>query len=227
MNKIYLFISFYFGCISFTYSQNNELSNCLITCDKTVIVKEGGFLGVKTIPACDKDGALIMEVVSNSPAEHQNLQARDFIVKLADIDVFGPLHFKKLINSYKPNDVVKLSFIRNNVLITQDIIIGALTTRVETKKVCCDDVSKDAFGNSFSILPVPANDKITIQSNLLSGNYSIEIYNPLGVLIKSINGTAKGNLLETIDVNSFPEGSYIVMINNNGRVASKNIIIKH
>jgi len=70
------------------------------------------FLGVST--GADKQGALIEEVTKDSPAEKAGLQKGDIITKVGSEEIATPDDLSKAIRSKKPNEVVKISFLRND-----------------------------------------------------------------------------------------------------------------
>jgi serine protease Do len=69
------------------------------------------FLGVSTEKA--ESGAKIMSVSNGSAAEKAGLQEGDVIKKVNTQPIDGPQSLSETITSYKPNEEVKISFLRN------------------------------------------------------------------------------------------------------------------
>lgn len=220
--KTLLFIAFCF--VNATYAQDNKLENCKKTCEKTEIVKEGVLLGVR-INTAGPHRVHIMEVLPNTAALRQGLLVDDVITKLDGVAVGNHNLFKAQILTHKPEDVVTLTFERKGKEITQRVVLGWLTSKVVTSKVCCDDLEQIALENSLQVYPVPAKDKLTIDSPVLKGNYTVEVYNLLGELINSYTDNADVNgTVKVLDVSRLPANSYFVRVSNNGKSVTKNFL---
>lgn len=78
--------------------------------------------------------------------------------------------------------------------------------------------------NTVNLFPNPTNNKtFTVSLNNLNGKTNIIVYNIIGGIVKNIT-TSKTK--EEISLNNFPKGMYIVTIINNGKNATKKLIVK-
>jgi hypothetical protein len=82
--------------------------------------------------------------------------------------------------------------------------------------VVCVSVTSDAGVNTISagasqisIYPNPNNGQFRIQSSAGSGQYTVEIYNVLGEMVKNVALTGKSN---AIDISAQPEGIYLYRV---------------
>jgi hypothetical protein len=80
----------------------------------------------------------------------------------------------------------------------------------------------------FSIYPVPNNGKFAISiTSLKQDNYSINIYNSLGVEVYNLkNLTISGFHKQQVDISSVSEGVYMVILRNADNYAAKRVLIK-
>lgn len=74
-------------------------------------LSNAAFLGV-TSEKSDK-GAVVREVVKESAAEKAGLQKGDVITRIGDSTVAGSEDLYRLVGAYKPEDKVKISYLRN------------------------------------------------------------------------------------------------------------------
>ncbi|MDI3322325.1 PDZ domain-containing protein [Pinibacter soli] len=70
-----------------------------------------GFLGVKTEK--DNSGVKVTEVTPGSPAEKAGFKSGDYITKIDDVAITSPEDLSKAVGSYKPNEKVTISYVRN------------------------------------------------------------------------------------------------------------------
>lgn len=208
--------------VNATFSQENHLENCKKTCDKTEIIKENVFLGVK-LNTIGTNRVEIIEVLPNTAAFRQGLKVNDVITKLDGYDVPNHGRFVCEIKSHKPEDEITLTFERDGKEMTKKYILGWQTSRVVTSKICCDDLKQIALESSLKLYPVPAKDKLTVESSALKGDYSVEVYNMSGALIDIYqdNTDVTGNR-KVIDISKLAASSYFVRVSNNGKIVTKN-----
>ncbi|WP_046755663.1 T9SS type A sorting domain-containing protein [Kordia jejudonensis] len=77
--------------------------------------------------------------------------------------------------------------------------------------------------NSVTIYPNPTvNKKFTLSLQDIAGNTNILVYNLIGSVVKEINTTANE---ETINLNGFAKGLYMVKVTNNGKSITKKIVV--
>lgn len=215
-----------FCIVNATFSQDSNLENCKKTCDKTQIIKENVFLGVK-LNTISTNRVQIIEIVPNTAAFRQGLKVNDVITKLDGYDIPNHGRFVCEIKSHKPEDEVTITFEREGKEITKKYTLGWLNSKVVTSKICCDDVEQIALENSLQIYPVPAKDKLTIESPTLKGDYTVEVYNLNGALIDSYNdNTEVSGTVKVLDISNLPASSYFVRVSNNGKTVTKNFLKK-
>ena len=85
---------------------------------------ERGYLGVSTQPLSgelgdyfgvkDNKGALVADVVKDSPADKLGLKAGDVIVKVADKDIEDPVELSDVIGNYEDPETVDVVWIRDH-----------------------------------------------------------------------------------------------------------------
>ena len=80
----------------------------------TDLEKDGSrtFLGVMTEPA--PDGVKITNVIKGSAAEKAGLQKDDIITRVDDKKITSPEDLMEAVNSYKPDETIKIDYLRNN-----------------------------------------------------------------------------------------------------------------
>lgn len=77
-----------------------------------VVVSNKAFLGVQTSE--NSKGAIIEEVVNNSPAEKAGLKKGDIITAINDTKIANPSDLEKAIKANKGGEEVTVKFLRNN-----------------------------------------------------------------------------------------------------------------
>ena len=93
---------------------------------------EFAFLGVSTDTTSNSvvgDGAVVVEVTSNSPAERAGLQQGDKIVAVDSSPVRDPIELGARIRSHQPGDVVRLTFERDGKQQTVDVTLASTKSR--------------------------------------------------------------------------------------------------
>lgn len=79
---------------------------------------------------------------------------------------------------------------------------------------------------NVKVYPNPAEDVLNVSFNAESGEYTIEIMDLSGRIVKSSDFSANGNVDATFSLNEFVAGSYIVKVTSNNGVYTENVIIK-
>ncbi|MFZ1826619.1 MAG: PKD domain-containing protein [Chitinophagales bacterium] len=79
--------------------------------------------------------------------------------------------------------------------------------------------------NGLKVYPNPANNTIAIHTNTLD-NYNVSLCNMLGNIVAHLSNV---NLQETynLDVQQIPAGTYLLIIENNGTIENRTVIIQH
>lgn len=97
-------------------------------------------------------------------------------------------------------------------------------TRIASKAITVQSNSIAEHGNIGNVLlfPVPVKSKLNIQTHNLGKNTKLEIFNILG---ESIYERAELPLKSSIKTDSWPEGTYIVKVSDEGNTIVKKISI--
>lgn len=221
-NKItFLILFFIFNSL---YAQDELITNCKKTCEKTRIVKEGACLGLMIVTLPYKN-VKIVEVIPNSAAAINGFMVDDVITKLNGGIVQNQCQFLDSIRIRKPDDKVILTYERAGTEFSKEVALGALNTRVEKIKYCCDDVDQRALEQFLILYPVPAKDEVTVASESFSGHFTIELYNAIGVFLRKFDCHTNEGKSKTIDLTTYPTGNYIVRVSNKGKTVAKEFIL--
>jgi predicted metalloprotease with PDZ domain len=78
-------------------------------------------LGVTTKPSKNNDGAEVEMVSPNSPAQKLGLQPGDMITRINDKNILNPKDLVDAIGTFKPGDMIDVTFDRDNKLITKNV----------------------------------------------------------------------------------------------------------
>ena len=91
------------------------------------------FLGVNTEK--NEDGAVIISVIKNSPAEKAGLQKDDVIYKINDSKIEKPSSLSDIIRAMKPGDKAKVYFLRNGKKKDEKITLAENKMQMSTTRV--------------------------------------------------------------------------------------------
>jgi serine protease Do len=78
-------------------------------------------LGVTTKPSKNNDGAEVEMVSPNSPAQKLGLQQGDIITRINDRNILNPKDLVDAIGTFKPGDMIDVTFDRDNKLMTKNV----------------------------------------------------------------------------------------------------------
>jgi putative serine protease PepD len=93
---------------------------------------EFAFLGVSTDPTTTSvvgDGAVIVDVTKDSPADKAGLQQGDKIVSIDSSPVRDPIELGARVRSHKPGDVVHVTFERDGNQQSVDVTLGSTKSK--------------------------------------------------------------------------------------------------
>ena len=91
------------------------------------------FLGVSTEK--NAEGAIILNVTKNSPAEKAGLQKDDIIYKINDSKIEGPSSLSDMVRGMKPGDKVKVYFLRDGKKKDEKVTLSENKMSVVTNRV--------------------------------------------------------------------------------------------
>ena len=142
------------------------------------------FLGVTTEKATN--GVKVVEVVAESAAEKAGLKEGDIITKINDKVVDNPDALADIVKSQKPQDEVKISYIRNNKNKTVKAVLGE---RKETK-----DMAFSFHGPGMETFEMPEQPEMPEMPEMMEhGNFDMMPHpKKLGIKIQDTeDGTVK------------------------------------
>lgn len=221
-NKITFFVLFFI--FNSLYAQDELITNCRKTCERTQIVKEGATLGLMIVTLPNKN-VKIVGVIPNSVASNSGFMVDDVITKLNGGIVQNQCEFLDSIRIHKPDDKVILTYERGGVEFSKEVILGALNTRVEKITYCCDDFDQRTLEQFLMLYPVPAKDEVTIACQAFSGQFTIELYNATGAFLRNFDCHTNQGKSKTIDLSRYQTGNYIVRVSNKGKTVVKEFIL--
>lgn len=80
-------------------------------------------LGVSTKASENNDGALVENVVPNSPAQKIGLQKGDVITRVNDRNIYNPKDLVDAISSFKPGNEVEITYERDHKFLTKQVVL--------------------------------------------------------------------------------------------------------
>ncbi len=93
----------------------------------------------------DGNGVLVSEVVEDSPADKGGIKAGDIIIKVDGTSIDGPKSLQKIIRSFKPDDKIKLTLMRNGRKKTISATLGEQENNFSWKNEFSGDNHKMMF----------------------------------------------------------------------------------
>lgn len=165
------------------------------------------FLGVSTEKS--EKGAKVISLSKESPAEKAGLLENDIITKINSQKVEDPESLYKAVTANKPNDEVKITYLRNG---KEKTTKATLKLKVQTDRKVI--VMKNMSGNrrplgrpGFPPPPFGENDEIRIEGNGIFGDpesegmpFRFNTFPPKQKLGVKIQDTEEGNGVKVIDV---------------------------
>ncbi len=165
------------------------------------------FLGVSTEKS--EKGAKVISLSKESPAEKAGLLENDIITKLNNQKVEDPESLYKAVTANKPNDEVKITYLRNGKEKTTKATLK-LKVQSERKVIVMKNMRGDRrpFGRpGFPPPPFGEEEEIRIEGNGMFGNpeseglpFRFNTFPPKQKLGIKIQDTEEGNGVKVIDV---------------------------
>ncbi|HCJ66740.1 MAG TPA: hypothetical protein DHV62_05285 [Elusimicrobia bacterium] len=144
----------------------------------------------------DEEGALVNNVLKDSPAEKAGLMRGDVIVKFDEKKVFTSYELQKIVGQTPPNKKVKIEIIRDKNRKTIELVTGEMPTKIEeAAAVAPEEVKGEWLGMKVSNFNselgekygLPKEEKGVVIIAVEPGSKAEEIGLEEGDLIKSIN----------------------------------------
>lgn len=214
-----------------------DLSKCKKTCTEDRLVEWGPFLGVRIVTSPTHQQVRVMEVVPNTTAARNHFAVNDIITEIDGVPVNNNVQVIKIIKSHKPNDVIRISYLRNNKPMKKRVALGALHSKIEQVTICCDEPfanapsatsSAIAAAPRYTLFPNPATNSVKITSDLvLKGAVEISVLDMQGKIILTQNIDDSGGVLnEDLNIKNLANGNYIVKIKNNNVVSIDKLVVR-
>jgi serine protease Do len=149
------------------------------------------FLGVITEKATD--GVKITNVIKGSGAEKAGLQKDDIITQVNDKKIISPEDLMATVRSYKPDDNVKIDYLRNNK--KKDVKVKLGETKEKNRAFFYKDGNNTMNGNGFNF-KMPRMPKMP---NFPNADYNYKFWNKntpkLGVKIEDTENGSGAKIL--------------------------------
>jgi len=146
---------------------------------------------IKTLKLKNRNGALISQVIKDSPAKDAGLENKDVITAVNGTKVEDSSHLKNLISDGRPDDKARLSIIRNGQIKHLVVTLGTRPDQDQMAEVYnYGDVDFDLLGLS------------TEKYQDVNKNKWNNIATPKGVIVKKVepNSVAEENNIQVGDI---------------------------
>ncbi len=143
----------------------------------------------------------------------------------ANAQTFMNVHHTGGINGYDTDLIPSVTFTTTDVVING---VGAPYTMSDVSKITfgadlSTDINEELLNSSVVAYPNPTSGVITLNITDNAQETVVNIYNVNGSLVSST--TYNGNVVnEKIDLSSFDNGIYMMIINSNNNVITKKIV---
>lgn len=211
-------------------SKDLDRSDCDEICLELQSSYDKPFLGVRNKSLHNNNGAEIINIVEHTAAELSDMEEGDIITLIDTQTVGGSCDLSHIIAQYQPGDVVAVTYIQGEELITEDAKLGSLSVKTMTWGTCCDD-KKGALSSAIdmSVYPNPSNGivQLTLDS---SNNEKVEltISDLSGTVLKTRTlNSFEGTFNQTVDLAEYPNGAYILTVKQGEEIAKEKIILRH
>ena len=158
------------------------------------------FLGVSTDE--NKGGALITNIIKNSPAEKAGLQKNDIIYKIENKEINTPADLSEVIRSMKTGEKVKIYFLRDGKKKDEKVTLAQNKVRMQTNRVFSFK-KPDGTEQTITIPRPPMPPAPPGFEQNWDNNFDNSLFEPrrqrLGLKIQD---TEEGNSVKILDVES-------------------------
>jgi len=158
------------------------------------------FLGVSTDE--NKEGALITNIIKNSPAEKAGLQKNDIIYKIENKEINTPANLSNVIRSMKTGDKIKIYFLRDGKKKDEKVTLAENKVRMQTNRVFSFK-KPDGSEKTITIPRPPMPPPPPGFEQNWDNNFDNSLFEPsrkkLGLKIQD---TEEGNAVKILDVES-------------------------
>lgn len=203
----------------------SQITDCSKTCIVEVYENGTPFFGVRVTRACQQKGAIVYEIIDNSPAEIAGLELGDRIIFFNGIEVENYLHLVDIVQSSSTDQVVKFEVMRNGKSLSFRTQLTAGEAKLVQKEICCDDIVNENLGQ-IHIYPNPSQGDITLSYELMtSGQYQVDILDISGKLVFHETNALKENGQIQLDLNLLKRGVYQLVLSNEQQRYVKSLVI--
>lgn len=220
MKKLLLSLSLILFCFSISFAQIEDLpelslDGCEEVCEVEKTIQIGVLLGVEIVNYQKGIGAAVIRVLDNSAAQKYSFQKLDVILAIDDTPVISMEHLVSLIQERKASDIVNVTYLRKDETFQLDVILGAKSTKIITKLVCCEDLISSFSGSNINLYPNPSQHEIHIEMKEAdSGKYSFQIFNIKGQRVFNEVKEYNSSVINAINIESLPSGNYFIRLSN-------------
>lgn len=113
-----------------------------------------------------RNGALVGDVVVESPAEKSGIETGDVIVRFEDEDVRDPAHLKNMVSASEPDRNVKVEIIRNGRNKTVTVRLEELPSEHTLASKPNKEKEESEFGLSVEDVSAPLRDRFDIEASV-------------------------------------------------------------
>ena len=161
----------------------------------------------KALKLNNLNGALITDILPESPAENFGLKSQDVIIKVNNKEVLNTAKLQNLISSTHPGDKVKLTIIRNNGIKDIMVEVGKRPGQDELLAFGETSLNYDIIG--LSVEDAPGGVKIVnIKKDSPASNNNLK----KGDLIKGVGKKTINSLIDYNEmIKSYSKGDLIML----------------
>lgn len=181
----------------------------------------------------------IAEVRTGSGAEKAGLKTGDELISVNGIEISEPQAVVEILENFKPGDIVPVGIKRDDLITVLNVTLSQAEPSETLKKktiVIEKDIEKEPILNALE----PANDleleELKIHPNPADNMLNISFKGEKGPLTISISDMAGKSLLrkeweefdgyyrDEIDLQSYPKGTLIIQIEQNGKKHTEKVV---
>ncbi|MGB1018064.1 MAG: T9SS type A sorting domain-containing protein [Chitinophagales bacterium] len=222
MKKITLVILLAVFAVNYSFAQIAG-EDCKKTCEIEKIVQEGTLLGVQiSNKGCGEVGVKVIRILENTAAAKFGLNINDMILYVDGTQITDTKQLVKLIATYKPSDLVTVTYARAGKEYMKDIVLGAKSTKVVKETICCD--AEDKFFNEInvSLYPNPSVSNINLSMNeAQEGKYTFQIFDVSGKEMSVEVESFDAGFSKNIDLTDLSSGAYFLKITKGENTITK------
>lgn len=190
-----------------------------------------------------EDGARVLEVNADSPAESAGLQEGDIIYRIDDKVIGDSKDVINAVRRHKAGDEISIRFLRNGERERASVVLGKKAPEGCCPPDCCkdredmSDMSKEQESNlpdyaeatltleDLRIYPNPTPDdaRVVIRS-ASDAPFTISLLDASGRRLQELQIEGSASVDETLRLGDLPPGNYTLLIQQDGQFLTRTII---